>query len=60
MSLVWLSFRKQGLRCPRSVGHEPEPSISSRPALPLNQEVHSILVLYVTIFITNDVMEHEK
>ena len=45
VSFVWLSFMKQGLRGARSIGYEPESSISSRQALPLNQEVHSILVL---------------
>ena len=60
VSLVWLWFMKQGLRCARSVGHNTEPSVSSRPALPLNQWVHSISVLYVKTFVTNNVIRHEK
>ena len=38
VSLVWLSFMKQGPRCARSVGHDPEPNISSCPTLPLSNE----------------------
>ena len=49
VSLVWLSFMKQQPRCARSVGHDPEPNISSCPTLSLEQWVHSISVLYVTL-----------
>ena len=60
VSLVWLSFMKQGLRCARSVGYDPVPNINSRPVLSLMKYVLSISVFYVTIFITSDVIEHEK
>ena len=56
---IWLGVMKERPRCARSVGHDPEPSIFFRPALLLNQQEHSISVLYDTS-ITNDVMEHEK
>ena len=46
---IWLGVMKERPHFARSVGHDPEPNIFFRPALPLNEKVHSISVLYVTL-----------
>ena len=60
VSLVWLSFMKQGPRCARSVGHDPEPNFSSRPTLPLKQMSTQYFGFVRHTVITNDVIEREK